>query len=356
MRPMRRSSIFVGAVVAALSIFPALARAGDTTTAEALFTEGVNALQAKDWAKACSSFLGSERAEPAAGTELNLGYCNENLEKLATAWGWYKSAIGTALHQAPPQTERAEKAKKEADRLWPKLHFAVVTVKGGPYEGLTVVRDGESVPAEALGNPLPIDSGKHTFEVGAKGKKAWKREIEIAKGSGKDPVDLGPLEDAPVEATPPGRDRGGNTTIVVADPGAKQRSWGLVVGGAGILALLAGGALQGLALIVNGDAKSINNDRTRDPNTQCTDPANDAKTPAGANAPCSELNRTYNDKKDAAKGDQTAAIIVGATGAVMLGVGVALVLTAPSKPTTGRTTIVPLIGAGQAGLGVLGSF
>lgn len=359
MRAMRRASLFAAALVAACSFLPASARA-DETTAEALFKEGIEALKTKDWEHACKAFSGSEKAEPAAGTELNLGFCNENLERYATAWGWYKRAVGTALHHVPqPQTERAEKAQKEADRLYPKLHFGNVTLKGGPYEGLTITRDGgEAVPAEALGSAtaLPLDSGKHVFDVVAKGKKPYKREVTVGKGPGTDGIELGPLEDAPVEKPVAG---GPGTTIVVADPGAKQRTLGFIVGGGGIIAGLTGGVLQLLAIVVNNKASDYQSQLNANP--QCSQPNSDKEATTNAGGlTCGQLHQGHDDRKSAAKGDQTAAIIVGGTGIVLIGVGVALVLTAPSRDgaTQGKPRVfpVPLVGSGQAGLGLGGTF
>jgi hypothetical protein len=357
---MRRSRIFGGLLLALSVAAPGAARADNTATAEALFSEGIDAIKAGDWQKACTALLGSEKAEPAAGTEINLGLCNEKQEKYASAWGWYKQAVGTALHHKPaPQTDRADNAQKDADRLWPKVHFAVINVKKPFPEGLRVTNDGDVVPVEALGNPLPIDAGTHTIEITASGKKPIRKEITIAKGPGSDAVDVPPFEDLPADkgagaATPP--PGGDYHPPVLTTEGSSQRTWGYVAGGAGIVALLVAGGLEGLALVVNGQAKDVNDRRNSDPTIDCRAGANASRVVSGTT--CGELNDSYDKKKNAARSDQTAALVVGAAGVVLVGVGVVMILTSgPSKSAKqGRVVPVPILGPREAGLGLSATF
>jgi hypothetical protein len=361
---MRRLSLAGAGAVLALTLLTPGRASADAATADVYFKEGLQAMRATppDWAKACAAFQISEKADASSGTEINLGLCNEKQEKFATAYSYYNRAVSTAAnHQPAPQTERADSARKEADRVEKLLHYMTIVVKPPAPEGLAITHDGEPIDPGviAFGGKVPLDQGEHVIEVSAKGKKTVKLPIKIPRTPGATPFSVPELEDAPVEkpagGTPPGGDY---RPPAGATENNSQRNWGLVVGGAGILALLVAGALQGLALIVNGDAKTINSNRTgtlNGVNVDCTKPA--FKDTVINGSKCSDLNDAYDKKKSAAQGDQTGAIIVGATGVVMIGVGITLVLTSSSGSKTGiGPRIVPIVGPTQAGLGFATSF
>jgi hypothetical protein len=63
---------------------------------------------------------------------------------------------------------------------------------------------------------------------------------------------------------------------------------------------------------------------------------------------------------DAAKADQTGAIVLGASAVVLIGVGITMVLTAPSGSKTAaaakKPMLFPMLGSGTAGLGLTGTF
>ncbi len=177
--------------------------------------------------EACEAFAGSNEADPSPGTEINLALCNEKQGKLASAWGWYKTAAGLALQRG--QAEREKLARDEAAKIEPKLHKLVVNVKF-PANGLAVTRNGQPVPAATFGSDVPIDPGEHVIEVTAQGKKTWKQTLRIEPGPGIDRVDVPALEDVPVE----------RKSIVspgdLPSDGSTQRTFGFVVGGVGIAA------------------------------------------------------------------------------------------------------------------------
>lgn len=348
---MRRAPLKRAAAAAALSLAltaaPSLALAGDTSTAEALFQSGLDAMKREDFKAACEAFAGSNEADPSPGTQINLALCSEKQGKLATAWGWYRTAAGLAEQRG--QRERADLARAEAAKLEPKLRKIVIVAPNAP-QGLMVSRDGAPVPAAILGREVPVDPGVHVIEVSAPGKKPWSTKVSLAPGPGVDRVEVPALEDAPVSAGEVVPRPGGGEYQAPAggDDGSSKRNVGFVVGGAGIVALLVAGGLQGLALIVNSEAKDIKADLDATPN----DAANQARR--------TNLQESYDSKKDAAKTNQTAAIITGGVGVVALGVGAYLVLTSgPSKKESAsshKPVIVPLLGGGTAGLGLSGSF
>jgi hypothetical protein len=343
------------AAMALLSTTPRVAFAGDAAAAEALFREGVDKLKKGDPAGACDALKGSNDLDPSPGTEINLGLCNEKQGKLASAWAWYRAAVGLAEQRG--QKERADGARKDAERLEPQLHKLVIKVTTPPA-GLVISRDGTKLPPQTYGAEVPVDPGPHKLEVSATGKKPLKVTVNTDASPGVQTWELPALEDGPVEQTAVTPTPGGETRP--AEPprsdGSTQRNIGLVVGGAGIVALLTGGVLQVVALSVNSDANKIDRDRKGPPD--CTD-KNTAGTTVVAGSTCDSLNSSYDQKKSAAKSDQLAAIITGAGGVVLIGVGVTLILTSSSRSSTASLTtpkVVPLLGAGQAGLGLMGAF
>jgi hypothetical protein len=328
-----------------------LAVAGDTLTAEALFKKGLEAMKRNQFKEACDAFEGSDESDSSPGTEINLALCNEKQGKIATAWGWYRTAAGLADQRN--QKERADLARAEAAKLEPKLHKLTITVQGAP-QGLSVTRNGTVVPNALLGTDAPIDPGDYVFEVSAKGKKSRKHPVHIAAGPGLDRLDVPPLEDAPVMATPgptatPPAGGGDYRPPQTGNDGSTQRTVGLIVGGVGILALIGAGGLEIFNLAVtNADYKKIKSD-----SDQCT-ATNGATSPLCAGYPGS-----LQSKDDARHSNQTGAIVIAASGGALVITGIVLLATAPSSRSAAQVTIprvYPLVGNGTTGLGLSGSF
>jgi hypothetical protein len=326
-----------------------LAAAGDTLTAETLFKKGLDAMKHNQFKAACDAFEGSDESDPSPGTEINLALCNEKQGKIATAWGWYRTAAGLADQRN--QKDRAELARNEAVKLEPKLHKLTITVKGPAPEGLTVTRNGTTVPIAILGSDIPIDPGDYAIEVNAKNKKGWKGSVHIAAGPGTDRLDVPPLEDVPVAVTPAaGAPAGGDYhPPQTGNDGSTQRTVGLIVGGVGILALIGAGGLEIFNLAVtNADYKKTKNDSDACP-TQL--PPNPAR--------CAGLATSVTSKDDARHSNQTAAIVIASAGGALIITGIVLLATAPSGRSTGaltKTRVYPLLGNGTTGLGLSAAF
>jgi hypothetical protein len=345
------SRVLGGAALATSLSVTSLAVAGDTTTAEALFKKGLDAMKHNQFKEACDAFAGSDEADASPGTEINLALCNEKQGKIASAWGWYRTAAGLADQRN--QKDRAELARNEAAKLEPKLHKLTITVKGSP-EGLAVTRNGAPVPTAILGSDVPIDPGDYAIEVNAKNKKAWKGSVHIAAGPGIDRLDVPPLEDAPVAETPPvatGPAAGGGDyhPPQTGNDGSTQRTVGLIVGGVGILALIGAGGLEIFNLAVtNADYKKTKSESDACP-TQV--PPNPARCPG--------LVTSAASKDDARHANQTAAIVIAAGGGALVITGIVLLVTTPSSRSSGELTkprVYPIVGNGTTGLGLSAAF
>lgn len=352
---MRSFSRFLGGGALAISMsVTSLAAAGDTLTAEALFKKGLDAMKHNQFKEACDAFEGSDEADPSPGTEINLALCNEKQGKIASAWGWYRTAAGLADQRN--QKDRADLARKEATTLEPRLHKLTISVKG-TTDGLTVTRNGAAVPNALLGTDAPIDPGDYLIEVNAKGKKSWKQTVHIAAGPGIDRLDVPPLEDAPVTATvvgtgPTAPAGGDYRPAQVGNDGSTQRTVGFITGGIGILALIGAGGLEIFNLAVtNADYKKIKSD-----SDQCTIDHPPGSPSASA---CSGYPGSLQSKDDARHSNQTAAIVIAASGGALIITGIVLLATAPSARSTGELTkprVYPLLGNGTTGLGLSGAF
>lgn len=343
---MRRSTFsFVLACAAAVTIgaTSSTAYAGDTSTAENLFAEGMKAMQREDYAAACTAFAGSDQADPSPGTEINLALCNEKQGRLATAWGWYRTAAGLADQRG--QHDRAERARGEAARIEPQLAKIRLTTEDAP-SSLKIVRDGTVVPSATIGIDTPIDPGTHVFEVSSDGKKPWKGTVNIAAAPGSTTLEIPALEEATTAAP------AGTTPANVTEPppeaptsdGKTQRLVGYIVGGAGVL--LAGSAVVWQLVALSEDDKRADLDKQL-ANLRADDPAREP------------LLTSRKSHADAAKTDQTIAIVSVIGGAALIGTGVVLVLTAPSGKKAASATrplVYPMLGNGFAGAGLSTSF
>lgn len=330
-----------------------LAFGGDTSTAEHLFRQGLEAMKANKFKEACDAFAGSNEADPSPGTEINLALCSEKQGKLATAWGWYRTAAG--LSEQRGQKERAELARAEAAKIEPKLHKLNVSVKPPLPEGLTVTRNGQAMPVATLGSDVPIDPGDYVIEVEAKGKTPWKQTVHVAAGPGVDKVDVPALVDAPadVKPVPPPGGGGDYAPPQPTRDGSTQRLIGYIAGGAGIAA--AGAAVILEVIAVKEDDKSVSNtaeaakiNPVAGSGTFLTDTAN---------------KKSFSDsaasQKRAANRNETGAIISGIGAVVLIGAGITLILTAPSAKSSAAVSkplLFPIVGRDSAGLGLVGTF
>lgn len=228
---------FLGGVFAIAIITGAhSARAdGDPVLAETLFREGRAAVDAGDLPKACAKFEQSYRLDPAPGTLLNIGDCEERRGRLATAWERFNRMYDTL----GPNDDRRALARSRADAVASRLpRVKVILTKDTPSDA-RVLRDGTPLDPAAIGTLVPIDPGAHVLVVHVDGRRDEKLDLTIAEAEKREvTLHAGPLLPPP----PP---------IVVQPerhPLGARRFVGLVVMGVGALALGGGGVTGGIAL------------------------------------------------------------------------------------------------------------
>lgn len=327
---MRKLVSIVGVAALCLS-FARVAHAGDEALADSLFQEGQAAMSRQDYKAACEAFAGSHKADPAPGTLINLGICNEKQGKLASAWSAFNGARELATQRG--QTDRATAAKAEADRLLPQVQKVQFAIKGA-YDGLVLKWDGENVPAETLKFPVVADAGKHHIDVSANGKKPRAIDFEITPiASGGKPletVDLGTLEDLPVQQNP----EGPSDAPAVTSEGSGRRTTGMIVAGAGLVVAL--GSIGFFAVAGSEDDKK-NGFSPRADGT-CTESFD-----------ASQCSTGFSSHDDAAKSDRVLAFVTLGTGVLALGVGAYLFFTAPKATKTGQPRVLPSVSPRFAG-------
>jgi len=316
-----------------------LAYAGDAATAEALFREGRTLMDAGNYAAACPKLEESYAQDPATGTLLALGICQERAGQTASAWATYSEAAGRAKRDGRADREKA--AREHMAALEPKLSHLTISVdpSAASVGGFSVKRDGHEIGAGAWGTRVPIDPGEHTIEASAPGHRPFSAKISITTPASAQTVQIPPLALEPVTpsagavASAPSPES--RADVPAPRPAAPLRVPGLIVGGVGLVTLGVSGVFALRAGSLNRDSKA---DGHCDARNQCDD--------VGAS------------KRDDAKTAANIATVTVLAGGALTALGVTLFLLKPrTEPTrAAQLQALPLLGQGQAGMLVQGRF
>jgi hypothetical protein len=347
-----RLAFVASALAGAALLAPAGASAdepgGDTTIAQTLFEEGRRLMEAKQFVEACPKFEESQRLRPGTGTLLNLALCSEALGKTATAWGHFKEVLFASKKENNEAREAF--AQEHLSVLEPKLSKLVVKAESTP--GLAIRRDGQEIPAAALGTPIPVDPGTHEIEATAPGYSVWSTTVKVGDSADLKTIAIPKLTPAPIakpiEKPPPAAPSAGR--------GSALRTAGFVIGGAGVAALGVGAVF---GLLASGQASDAETDPSLCPKKACS--------PEGR------------DEIDAASTKALVSTIAVGVGVAAVGAGAVLILTSgrskataearrTSKPAIrevarpqhgwiqGTARVVPVFGPEGGGAVVLGAF
>ena len=128
----------------ALVALPAIAHAAPSE-GEQLFREGRAAMQAQDYDRACTKFAESQTKEPAPGTALNLGECEEHRGRLIAAYDAFTTAAAgfTNAEKQKYAASRAEALDKKIPRLLVHATSPVAGLKA--HVGSTAIKLGSEV-------------------------------------------------------------------------------------------------------------------------------------------------------------------------------------------------------------------
>ncbi|HEY3494248.1 MAG TPA: hypothetical protein VGK73_06165 [Polyangiaceae bacterium] len=307
-------------MVLACAALSAPARAeGGRAEADRLFEQGKAALRAGDWTRACRSFRDSFEHDASVSTSVKIARCYEHEGKSASALLEYRRALelNRTLSQAPERArELGEVVRRALAELEPKVPRLSARITPAA-ESLEVRLDGRVVPFVA-GEPLLVDPGEHVLSVSAARYREAKLEVSLAPGETRE-VELQLVAEPPPaapKAIAPAPAPAQKTEIAAlprpapppqaeSRPGSSRRTWGFVLGGAGIAALGAATyfGVRTAMLVDEADA-SCDLDR-------------------------GECDREGGRLIEEAHGTETAAWVLAGVGAAATGAGVVLLLSAP---------------------------
>src|SRR5688572_30934554 len=164
------------AFAALVWLAPAIASAADPR-AEQLYQEGRKAASAKDWDVACKKFKESHDREPAPGTLLNLGDCEEKRGKLVAAQSHFVAA-GRLFRVGDERSIYAKQRAAQLERRTPKL--ALRLHPSSPV-GTNVERDGVVLDGGMLNVPVPVDPGDHVLLVRSPGRLDVRSTVKLVE-------------------------------------------------------------------------------------------------------------------------------------------------------------------------------
>jgi tetratricopeptide (TPR) repeat protein len=173
----RRHVRAAGVALVAFAILVVTPRQGwaQSGSAEALFNEGYQLLNAGKLEQACETFEASNRAQPGAGTYLALGMCRENNRQLASAWSAYQAALARAR-----DVEKRGFARTKITELEPRLSHLMVSVSADSRAaGLTLTRNGIPLDPLLWNRALPTDGGDYVIEARAPGREPWRTTVHV---------------------------------------------------------------------------------------------------------------------------------------------------------------------------------
>lgn len=219
------------AILVALSV-PAFAAPSE---GELLFREGRAAMTAKDYEKACLKFAESQKKEPAPGTSLNLGDCEEQRGHLVAAHAAF--TVAAQGFAAADKKKYAQSRADGIDRRIPRLTIRAST----RTPGLVVTTASTTLAVDA---ETKLDPGEIAIHAEAPQKKPKDLKATLREGMHLD-VDIGALEEvklATVAIAPapvaPRADRKRDLYRTLSFVGGGLGAASLVVGGVtGILSL-----------------------------------------------------------------------------------------------------------------------
>jgi hypothetical protein len=274
-------------------------------------------------------------------TLLNIAKCHVHAGKLTLAADDYTRAL-TLNEDTVGQTRKKELAEYASEALAalqsriPRLRIAVKA----PPPDLRVTRDGQAVPAAALGLAVPVDPGEHVIVASAPGHKTETVRVTIAeKASSEVAIDLVPdvaepglaVQPFPQPSPPPLLPPRAAPEAPPSPAKGGVPAWAWVTGVAGL-------ALGGVAIYFAVDGAGAN----------CGGPCTDATF---TQAQIDVLNTRRH--RDLGLG-----LALGGAGAAGIALGAVGIATAPSGGGSGLAGVVvhPWIAHDQAGIGLRGGF
>jgi hypothetical protein len=178
MTPLERALVLSSIVAMIATLAPRVAHAGE---ADRLFQLGRRASSMGKYGTACSLFRESFQLDPAVGTLLNLGDCEEQQNHVAASLDYYQAA----LSRLPPSDDRLAPVRARIEAIQERSgHLELRLGEGAPHDAKVIV-DGEPIPSEKLATALLLPAGGHLVVVTAVGYRGSRQTVTIAAGETK---------------------------------------------------------------------------------------------------------------------------------------------------------------------------
>src|SRR5215472_352372 len=218
--------------------------------AETLFEQGRSAVRAGDYELACRDFAASQKLEPAPGTLLNLGDCEERLGRLVSA----RAHFADAASRFSADDHRRKTAEVRVLALQARLGRVLVHRSELTPKDTVVVRGDEVIPFDAPYWALP---GKLSIVARASGRSDRPYEVSVAAGelqviAVEAGEALGPVASSQAIASPT---LASDQNVPPGPPSAppdgrvqRNRAIGFALGGIGVAGLVTG-AVTGLVVL-----------------------------------------------------------------------------------------------------------
>lgn len=237
-RALRTKLVAIACIMHVLALTaPSTARADDTNaSAEELFQQARALVDAGKYAEACPKLERSQKLDPAVGTQFNLADCWEHVGRTASAYEMFGQVASIA--RAAGKFERERSAKERIAALEPRLARVRLLVKA-TAPGLELRIDDVAIDKARWAQPFPIDPGAHAIRATAPGRTPFEMRFTVqeratAEASVPELVDPKPAAPPPPAPPPPV-----STT---------QRTFALVAGGLGVVALGVGSVAGVIAI------------------------------------------------------------------------------------------------------------
>jgi hypothetical protein len=248
----------LGVIAAAgLVIAPGAARADSAVDT---FAAAEKAFAANDKAKACplyeEALFGEEELpwKSAFLASTKLGLCMREAGKLASAIRLYRrgAEILRANSKDKDNQKRAAAAEKVAAELEAVVsHLTIAVPEEARVEGLAVTLDDMPLAVARFGERVAFDGGSYTVRATAPGRIGFEQQVRVEAERDDIVVEVPVLE--PVKVAPPPSEPEPPPEPEYQEVRTRNRLPAIIVGGAGVGALLVAGALDLSARSIYGD-------------------------------------------------------------------------------------------------------
>jgi hypothetical protein len=171
------------------------------SAADRLFDTGVKLAELGDCEGAREKFEASFQAEPAPGTLINWGLCDEQLGKLGSAYVRLERARAM-LHAGDARLPAVDQRLEALARRVPRLELQLFPKAP---EGTRVVLDDASVGRNLLGTAIPLDPGMHVVLLRLPNRQVRRYDVALRPGQRAKLLLEPAMLKAPASASPPQR-------------------------------------------------------------------------------------------------------------------------------------------------------